>query len=225
MTENLLAAAAAQSSSTDAATATTDAAQTQQTSTETDAGKTAATDASTTQETEAGKEDEAGKEGAKEGEAEKPAGPPEKYEAFTLPDGLQADDAQLTEFGDFARDLGLSQEAAQKLLDRYAGVLSEPAKAYQQVQETWIGEIKADKEIGGANLEKSLGLAAKALDQFGGKQLREALNVTGAGNHPAIVRAFVAIGKAISEDTFVGGGKTAPEKSLAQSLYPTMSKE
>ncbi|GBQ07881.1 hypothetical protein AA15669_1576 [Saccharibacter floricola DSM 15669] len=48
-------------------------------------------------------------------------------------------------------------------------------------------------------------------DQFGGKDLRLALAETGAGNHPQIIRAFNAIGKALGAAQTPDKGKPASE--------------
>lgn len=154
---------------------------------------------------------------------------PENYE-FKAPEGMELDTAAVEAFTPLAKELGLTNEQAQKIADLYAGQMGRVMAQVQEAQATqeaaWVGEVKADPEIGGAKLEGNLSVAAKAIDAFGGADLRQALTVTGAGNHPAVVRAFVKIGKAISEDGFVRGNSADPGggKSAAELFYPSQTK-
>lgn len=162
------------------------------------------------------------------GETPKPAeGAPETYADFSLPEGMAINDAARDQFTVLAKDLNLTQDGAQKLVDLYVAQAAEaaqaPYKLWTETQAHWVKEVEADPEIGGANLAASLATAARALDQFGGQDLRDALNFTGAGNNPVIVKAFVRIGTALSEDRFIPGAppKSGP-KSAAAVLYPNM---
>lgn len=153
---------------------------------------------------------------------------PESYE-FTAPEGMELDAVAVEAFTPIAKELGLNQAQAQKLADLYAGqvgrVMAQVQEAQAAQEAAWVSEIKADPEIGGAKLEGNLSVAAKAIDAFGGADLRQALTITGAGNHPAIVRAFVEIGKAISEDNFIRSNGADPGgRSAAETLYPSQTK-
>jgi hypothetical protein len=99
------------------------------------------------------------------------------------------------------------------------------AEAFQQTQKEWRESVVNDKELGGAALAENLSYAAKVLDTFA-PDLRAVLDETGLGNHPAFVRAFVKIGKAISEDRLVGGAQQSPgaAQDPAATLFPTMNK-
>lgn len=55
---------------------------------------------------------------------ETPPGAPEKY-AFTAPEGQELDTSALAQFEPVARELNLTQEQAQKLVDVYPKVLAE----------------------------------------------------------------------------------------------------
>lgn len=170
------------------------------------------------------------KEGS-EGEGEKNDGPPEEYADFAMPEGVEVDAATLDAFKPLAKEFGLSQEQAQKLVDLYAGkqaaAAEAQAQAWREAQEQWVEQAKADKEIGGAKFEQNVATAKKALDKFGTPELFEALSLTGAGNHPEFVRFCARVGKAISEDTLVSPqSATGSPKSLEERMYPTMkSKE
>ncbi|HHI1671713.1 TPA: peptidase [Klebsiella quasipneumoniae] len=151
----------------------------------------------------------------------KPDGAPEKYE-FTAAEGVDLDTEALKDFEPVARELNLTNEQAQKLVDAYpkilAGVQQRQAEAWQAQTEEWAATVKADKEIGGDKLTANLGVAQRALDTFGTPELKEYLNGTGLGNHPELVKAFVKVGKAMSEDGVVTG-KESGQRSAAEVLY------
>ena len=99
-----------------------------------------------------------------------------------------------------------------------AGVQQRQAEAWQAQTEQWAADVKADKEIGGDKLTANLSSAQRALDQFGTPELKEYLNTTGLGNHPDLVKTFVKIGKAMSEDGMVDGSNQG-QRSAAEVLY------
>lgn len=195
---------------TDAATSTNESATQQQATEGTTANTT--TDAGDAQKT----------DGDQSKSGDKPTGAPEKYE-FSLPDGFQMDEAGLTAFSEFAKDLDMPQEAAQKMLEKMGPVMQQrQMAAIEKVQTEWTDASKSDKEFGGEKLNENLAVAKKALDAFGSPELRTLLKETGLGNNPEIIRAFYRAGKAISEDSFVAGsqGKPSSYKDPAKSLYP-----
>lgn len=152
---------------------------------------------------------------------QKQEGAPEKYE-FTAGEGVELDSEALKDFEPVARDLNLTNEQAQKLVDAYpkilAGVQQRQAEAWQKQTEGWAETVKEDKEIGGDKLTANLSAAQRALDQFGTPELKEYLNATGLGNHPDLVKTFVKIGKAMSEDGMVDGSNQG-QRSAAEVLY------
>ena len=163
----------------------------------------------------------AGDEGAK-GDEGKPEGAPEKYE-FASPEGVQLDPKSVEVFSEVAKELNLSQEAAQKVIDKVGPAMAaRQAEALAQARADWTEGAKSDKEYGGDKLPENLAVAKKALDQFGTPELRTLLNESGLGNHPEVIRVFYRAGKAISEDEFVPGGAGRPtgSKDYATSLYP-----
>ncbi|MFH2815276.1 peptidase [Enterobacter ludwigii] len=157
---------------------------------------------------------------------QKHEGAPEKYE-FKPAEGQELDTAALEQFEPIARELNLTNEQAQKMVDLYGTkimpmVQQQQAEAWQKTTEQWAADVKADKEIGGDKLTTNLSAAQRALDQFGTPELKEYLEGTGLGNHPELVKAFIKIGKAMSEDGMVTGAKTTTQ-SVAQRMYPNMN--
>lgn len=153
---------------------------------------------------------------------QKQEGAPEKYE-FQAAEGVELDNAALEQFEPIARELNLSNEQAQKMVDLYGTkilpmVQQKQAEAWQAQTEQWAADVKADKEIGGDKLTANLSAAQRALDLFGTPELKEYLNTTGLGNHPDLVKTFVKIGKAMSEDGMVDGSNQG-QRSAAEVLY------
>lgn len=131
----------------------------------------------------------------------------------------------LTEFTTFAKGLGLSQEAAQKFVEREVALQQAADKdlAAQVTKQKaeWETQARSDAEIGGAKYDENLGIANKALDQFGSPALRDMLKTTPFGQHPDVLRFLVKVGQAISQDNFVpaGGAPPAPKRFYTNSQH------
>jgi hypothetical protein len=158
-------------------------------------------------------------------QAEAPKAEAPEYGAFKLPEGATVDGEQLAHATALFREAGLPQEQAQKFIDlavsREQAAATRGVQAFVDLQTKWVSEIKADPEIGGAKFEASMASAGRAIDRLGVPGLKEALNLTGAGNNPAIVKAFVRLGQMVSEDRFMPGRNAAPAapRSPAETIY------
>lgn len=177
--------------------------------------------------------DAAAEEPTAEGEAEepkaendKPEGAPEEYTDFTAPEGVELDTEMLSSFKEFAKADNLSQAQAQKYIDLATGIVANQQDAFSNAMtETvagWREASVSDKEFGGAQLQASMQIAATARDRFASPELKTYLNESRLGDHPEVLRMFVNIGKAISEDTFVQSGKAAREVNFYD--HPTSKK-
>lgn len=194
-----------------------------------DATKTADATTAATQ-SDAGKtaEGEGASDKSKDGKTDKAKdGAPEKYE-FKLPEGAQLDEALVGEFTPLAKELNLSQDQAQKLVDLYAKTQGAAQKSvadhWDNLNKEWQGKVNSDKEYGGADLDKNVAIAKKAIDAFGTPELKDALNLTGVGNHPEVVRFFYRVGKAISDDKFdTATGKSNAPVDAAKLLFPNQN--
>lgn len=162
-------------------------------------------------------------------------GAPEKYEAFKLPDGVKLDDAQVADLQATAKDLNLTQDQAQKLVDRdlkvRADVNAKTQADFKSTVAKWADDTRADKDIGGDKLPAVLASAKRGVDTMEAQVpgLKQILDVTGFGNHPVAIKLFQKIGAMTGEDgKFIqGGAKPAAdnsEKAVANRMYPTMQK-
>ena len=162
-------------------------------------------------------------DGAEAKPADQPAGAPETYEAFTTADGAELDQAAVEAFTPVAKELGLTQDQAQKLVDLHAqqaqGWLQGLYDAHARQRADWVAAAKADSEIGGTDHTDKVAVAKDALKRFGTPELSQALEESGLGSHPEVVRFFHRVGKAIADDAVVlpasSGGPRSP-----RSLYP-----
>lgn len=184
-------------------------------------------------------EDEAKDEKPKDGEGEdgKPAdadAPKDEPLALTLPDGFVKDEAVLGEFQALAKEMGLKGEAAQKLVDLHVRMQESFVKSVQAEQAAltaeWKKQVLADVDTyGGQPYEAITATATKSLKKYGSPELLAVLEETGLGNHPAVIKTFHTIGKALREDSVAGRSGGAPVKSslsaeeqLLRKRYPTM---
>lgn len=152
---------------------------------------------------------------------EKPAGAPEKYEAFTVPDGFTIEDAAVNEFGALAKELNLTQEAAQKLVDYQVKFQqAQTAKLDEAVKkqaEDWAADtLKTYKKDELADARRGFKAAPKDVQQM--------LAAAGFDNHKSFVDFFMKVGRAIKEDKFeTGKGKGGQAKSPANVIYPELN--
>lgn len=150
------------------------------------------------------------------------------YEPFAVPEGVDYDDKGAQEFGALAKEFGLNQTQAQKLVDLHVRHwLGYQEQALQQ-QEKWRNETMNHPELGGQKFKSSLSDAMRFIDAFGGDKLRAVLNETGVGNHPEIFAAFARAGRMLGEDIMVSGSPSGSKKTgsyadLARSMYPDMN--
>jgi len=164
-----------------------------------------------------------------EGQPPKPPAPaapvvPEKYADFTVPEGFELRPEVLGEFTAAAKELKLTQEQAQKLVDLQTKVADnmtkDSAAQFEEMKASWKQDTL---KILGSDADKQLALAAAARDKFGTEALRTFLDESGLGSHPAVVQFFISVGKGMSEDGFSEGANKpvgTAGKSHAQILYP-----
>lgn len=168
-----------------------------------------------------------------------PAGAPEAYEEFALPEGMPEgmvlEPEATNAFKEAAKADNLSQAQAQRYVDLAAGLVKKTLDGFGQAHvertEQWAEQVKADPLVGGPKYDENVQVALKAVSQFGDPELTKAFKEFGLGNHPAIVRAFFRVGKAIAENTQPQGlGSESParpvnrEQALAQRIAAEQSR-
>lgn len=148
---------------------------------------------------------------------------PESYTDFKVPEGMDLNADLLKNFQTTAKELGLSQENAQKLVDFGSNLVQggEDARLEnrESTLEAWETEIKADEDVGGDKLEETLDRGRRVLRDHGTKELATMLEESGLGSNPHVIRFLVKLDKALGEDKTIDGKPVAPEVDAAAVLY------
>lgn len=160
-------------------------------------------------------------------------GKPEKYDysGIELPENYCYDEALLNEFNELAGKYNLSQKSANELmsmavkLTQLMGTNYSKTMAEQQRQqiENYKRNLLNDREIGGANFERTMRTANIAYTQFADNEVRNLLAQTGLNCHPKVVKMFYDIGKRMQNDSIYGVNIAAtPKENREDILFPTM---
>ncbi len=137
------------------------------------------------------------------------------YEKFTLPENVTLDDAKLGAFtgllGEYEAQIAktpaeahaATQTLGQKLVDLYIAEKQAEAQraleaqwsVWQNTNNDWVKQVKSDPEIGGNRFDTTMKQVGAMFDRYGAENgadretaFRDALKVTGAANHPDIIR-------------------------------------
>ncbi len=167
--------------------------------------------------------DEAKPDGKKDDAPGLPA-TPEAY-AFEFDPDTNVDSELLSGFQQWAHENKVPLDAAKTLAKQYEGMIKQQAgargEALAKLSESWVKELKADKDFGGEHWSTSLQHINAAMKEFGNDDIRGLFNATGLGNHPALVKFMASVGKALLEPgTMRGAAVPGKEKSAAEVLYP-----
>jgi hypothetical protein len=175
--------------------------------------------------------------------APEPPKAPEDYADFKLPEGFTFDTKALDAAKSIFKEIGLSQETAQKLVDfqaqRESAFLAANAKAVDDMRADWRDRASKDPVIGpkltengGAALKEPIGKMFALLDPQVEANLRKELDITGVGDNPALIRAFYDLALKVNEGKHVSGtGPSGPGQqkpgtserpSLAAALFPNL---
>lgn len=173
-----------------------------------------------------------------------PKSVPEKYE-FKAPDGITVDPKLEESISPILKEAGVSQEVAQQLFDFHVKALQDAAKAPTDAVETmrkdWVAKVNADAEMAKATsggktgldaVKYDIGRALTNLDPTLAGEFKQAMDLTGAGDHPAFVKAMWKLSQLVTEGKHVAGGNPSPagqvapgastRPSAAKSLYPNL---
>ena len=121
----------------------------------------------------------------------------------------------LSEFRTEAHRLGLNSDQVAGLFRWYS---DQSDKANQKVSsdrqtehEQWMNDLKTEL---GNSFDQKADLARQAIHAFGDDELKDILNTTGLGNHPALVRWASKDGQALASDEIIGEGGAKPGNRL-----------
>lgn len=174
-------------------------------------------------------EDDKDADESKDSLADADKGAPEQYDDFVTPEGVELVPEIVEEAKTIFKDMGLSQDQAQTLVDFNS---SQFVKAREEAQEAWDNTLndwekssKDDKEFGGADFDKNLSGIRKAVKHFGNDEFREILDHTGVGSHPEMLRFLHKVSAIIKDDDILHGERPAgPPRTQAERIFTTMDK-
>lgn len=166
-------------------------------------------------------------------------GAPDKYEVFTVPEGIKLEGETLTKAQDLFKGLGLTQDAAQSLVDFHTAQLTAaaeaPTRAYNEMRDGWKTAAQSDPDIGpkAAAIKENIG---RAYDTLGDPKLvadfKEAMNLTGVGDHPAFIKVLNKWATQVTEGRNVRAGGPSEHgqndkgqttrPGVAQGMYPNL---
>lgn len=171
---------------------------------------------------------------------------PEAYEPFSMQPGFEVDQSALDVAVPVFRELRLTQDQGQGLVDLFSQMrmedLSKLSQGAQAQIDDWHCEIQSEW---GTDYDDNLAVAAKAVDfadrilreqlpneaqfrmvegEFGRVReavtpFRDALNETGAGNHPAIIKFVKSVGDMLSEDSIAPTARGRGQQTIADRWY------
>ena len=153
------------------------------------------------------------KDGVWDADARKKLGIPDKAEDYAtaikkpeLPEGMKWDEGFEKAALPVAHQLGLTPKQLEGLMTFYG---AHQAQAFKDAQ---AGLVTAAEETAsilrdefGPQFEARLTQAKRVVQQLGGPEVVEALNRTGAGNDPHMVKLFAKIGAMMGEDQLKSG--------------------
>lgn len=131
---------------------------------------------------------------------------PEKYD-LKMPKESYLDESVVDNLAEWAKKNNLTNAEAQAVLERENGLRAAIVKGHQEELDnsaaSWLEESKSDGEIGGDNFNETVALAKRVVDKFATPALIKALNESGLGNHPEVIRVFKRIGEHLKDDGLV----------------------
>lgn len=151
------------------------------------------------------------------------------FDLSKLPEGIEIADDQLEWVKEYGKANNLTQEQAQALMDKGIEMQQKNLDYWNDTKKGWRDQVKADPELGGQNLSKSVTAAEAVIAKFGGsaeniKEMQDDLQLLGLGNKRSFIRFCNNIAKATSDDRAdtPSGNSPAPVKNLAQQMWSNM---
>ena len=155
---------------------------------------------------------------------EKAKGVPDKYD-IKPPEGVALDPAVMDKVMPVFKQLGLTNNQAQKMVDLHTELLREiNSKGESNFKAFLESSAKETMDALGANAKAELAFVAKVKNLFSPATL-EILNSSGMGNQKSFIMDLAKIGRMFAEEKNVDTGKSSAGGSdAAEKLFPNMKK-
>lgn len=149
------------------------------------------------------------------------------FAGVEMPEGYELSADEQGRFVDVIKGMNLSNSQARALVKYGTEYASRVVQGVEQLRAQEIAKWGDDAKTAlGADLGKVQGLcdtACRKLEaMYPGLNVREALEVTGAGNQIAIVRAFAKLGELLGEDPGLAAQNGAQGSNAAQGVAANM---
>jgi hypothetical protein len=142
---------------------------------------------------------------------------PDKYaiDRPEMPPGLPYIEPMETDFRATAYKLRLTQDQTKGMYDWFMeyNIGSYVSQQNARIEEHNKVVDQFKKELG-EEYDAKIQLAEKTMTDAGGQELRDYLDTTGLGSHPAMVKAWLKVASMISEGAFVDGGGFVSQTKL-----------
>lgn len=164
----------------------------------------------------------------KPAEPAKPSTAPEKYD-FKAPEGKALDQAAIDAYTPIFKEMGLTQDQAQKLVDTSFGIADAHAKAFDASVQEALAKQTAEwrAESTSKYSEADRKIANRAFNsELVTPELRAYLWDNGLADNPHLVGHFLALGKKLGESQAPSPGDLKPNgapKSAGHGIYTTMT--
>jgi hypothetical protein len=131
---------------------------------------------------------------------------------------------------------GVAPDKAQPLIDLFGKAMKAATDAKTAAVATrdaaWLAETNALPEFTGPTRETSLASIKRLMDEYGTPEAKAALDSSGVGNNPALVKMMHKIASVLTEGTPAPATKPAPNASgkakpttIGGSLYPNLAEQ
>lgn len=152
--------------------------------------------------------------------ASPPAAAPDEYK-FALPEGVaELDQTMVAKFTPIAKELGLSQEKAQSLVNLYGEAMVQAEAAAKEAHSKQIADWRQEVQAW-PNADETIGNAKRAVDRYASPEVKALLEGSWLGDNPQIISFLAKIGADLREDAFVGrSASSQPASQDARSLFP-----
>lgn len=135
-----------------------------------------------------------------------------------VPEKSSMTQAEVDQIATFAKEQGLDQAKAEKLLERENKNIATRQQNDQQAQQTARvnafksneERLKADADFGGAKLSETIDYAKRALAKYADPELIQFLKTHPMGSDPYVIRMLARMGLSAREDGPAGAGATMP---------------
>ncbi len=152
----------------------------------------------------------------------KALGRPEKAGEYEFPkgEGVEHDPKMIEWARTVFHGANLTKDQAAVISQAWDGFIAGMVKSEEETTQNAMKEAETKlKDEWKADYDKNIELTKRAFKKFSGTELNTFLEETGIGNHPILIKAFHAIGKAMGEDTSPAGLPSGEQAGKEGMIY------